>query len=79
MPTRVRDLKDTDLQDLNNSKNKYVLRYNANFDKFDVVSVDSILSETSTDSDVPDDFVTQVEEEIDVNNIAFAVLDGGTF
>lgn len=79
MPTRVRDLNDTDLQNLNNSKNKYVLRYNADLDKFDVVSVDSILSETSTDSDVPDDFVTQVEDQVNVNNIGFSGVDAGTF
>lgn len=79
MPTRVRDLNDTDLQNLNNSKNKYVLRYNADLDKFDVVSVDSILSETSTDSDVPDDFVTKVEDQVDVNNIGFSGVDAGTF
>ena len=79
MPTRVRDLNDTDLQNLNNSKNKYVLRYNADLDKFDVVSVDSILSETSTDLDVPDDFVTQVEDQVNVNNIGFSGVDAGTF
>jgi len=77
MPTRLRDLTDTDLQNLNSTKNKYVMRYSASADKFDVTSADTIVSAASTN--IPDDFVTQVEEEINLNNIAFAGIDGGTF
>jgi len=77
MPTRLRDLTNTDLQNLNSAKNKYVMRYSASSDKFDVISVDTIVSAASTN--IPDDFVGQVEEEVDVNNIGFAGLDAGTF
>lgn len=77
MPTRLRDLTDTDLQNLNSTKNKYVMRYSASADKFDIISADTIVSASSTN--IPDNFVTQVEEEVDVNNITFAGLDGGTF
>ena len=77
MPTRLRDLTDTDLQNLNSTKNKYVMRYSASADKFDIISADTIVSAASTN--IPDNFVTQVEQEVDVNNITFAGLDGGTF
>jgi len=79
MPTRLRDLTDTDLQNLNSTKNKYVLRYSASADKFVLVTADQVLSTSSEDSDLPDDFVAQVEKEVDVNNITFSGLDGGTF
>jgi len=77
MPTRLRDLTDTDLQNLNSTKNKYVMRYSASADKFDIIPADTIVSAASTN--IPDDFVAQVEEEVDVNNITFSGLDGGTF
>lgn len=77
MPTRLRDLTNTDLQNLNSTKNKYVLRYSASSDKFDIISTDTIVSAASTA--LPDSFVTQVEQEIDVNKVTFRGLDGGTF
>jgi hypothetical protein len=77
MPTRLRDLTDTDLQNLNTTKNKYVMKYNASTDKFDIVSSDSIVSSSKTS--IPENFITQVEEEIDPNNIKFSGVDAGTF
>jgi hypothetical protein len=78
MPTRLRDLTDTDLQNLDSTKNKYVMRYSASADKFVLVTADQVLSTSSEDNDLPDDFVTQVEQEVDINNIVFGI-DGGTF
>jgi len=77
MPTRLRDLTDTDLQNLNSTKNKYVMRYSASSDKFDIVPADTIVSASSTN--IPDDFVAQVEQEVDTAKIGFLGLDGGTF
>ena len=77
MPRRMRDLSDTDLGTLNSTKNKYVMRYSASSGKFDIVNVDTIISAASTS--IPDQFVTQVEAEVDTNNISFSGLDGGTF
>lgn len=73
----MRDLSDTDLGTLNSTKNKYVMRYSASSGKFDIVNVDTIISAASTS--IPDQFVTQVEAEVDINKIAFSGLDGGTF
>lgn len=77
MPTRLRDLTDTDLQNLNNSKNKFVLKYNSSTNLFDLVSADGIISGATPS--IPQDFIDQAEEEIDPNNINFSGLDAGTF
>lgn len=77
MPTRFRDLSDTDLQNLSSVNNKNVLKFNSTTNKFDVITADSIVSAAATS--IPQEFVDIVEEEIDINNISFAGLDGGTF
>ena len=77
MPTRLRDLNDTDFDPLDQSKNKNVIRYNHSTGKFDVINADSVLSIASTA--IPQDFVDVVQDEIDVNNITFTGIDGGSF
>jgi hypothetical protein len=77
MPTRLRDLNDTDFDPLDQSKNKNVIRYNHSTGKFDVINADSVLSIASTA--MPQDFVDVVQDEIDVNNITFTGIDGGVF
>ena len=76
MPTRLRDLNDTDFDPLNQSKNKNVMRYNHSTGKFDVIPADDVLS---TSIEPPQDFIDVVESEIDVNNITFTGIDGGSF
>lgn len=78
MPTRFRDLNDTDFNPLNQSKNKNVIRYNHSTGKFDMIDADIVLSKAS-ETPLPDDFVDTVESEIDVNNITFTGIDGGVF
>jgi len=77
MPTRFRDLLNTNLPILNNSKNKHLMCYNASLNKFEIISSDVIVSSAATS--ISDSFVTQVEQEINVNNITFAGIDAGTF
>ena len=78
MPRRVRDLSDNELQILDTdgaSRNKFVLRYNATTDKFDVVSTDDILISSLT-TPSPRDFVTTLESQLeDVDRI----FEGGSF
>lgn len=78
MPTRLRDLVDTDLSTLDSTKNKYVLRYNNTSGKIDVVSADGILLK-STDTPVPVGFSSTVETSLDTSNMSFGALDGGSF
>ena len=77
MPTRLRDATDANFDPLNN-KNKHVMKYNSTSNSFEVVSVDTTISLASTTS-TPQDFITQLEEEIDPNNIAFGGIDAGAF
>ena len=78
MPTRVRDLKDNELEILDTngaSRNKFVLRYNATTDEFDVVSADGILI-SSLPTPSPRDFVTTLESQLEDVTRTF---QGGTF
>ena len=78
MPRRVRDLSDNELQILDTdgaSRNKFVLRYNATTDEFDVVSTDDILISSLT-TPSPRDFVTTLESQLEDVQRTF---EGGTF
>ena len=78
MPRRVRDLSDNELQILDTdgaSRNKFVLRYNATTDEFDVVSTDDILISSLT-TPSPRDFVTTLESQLEDVTRTF---EGGTF
>ena len=76
MPTRLQDLTNTDFGALDVTKNKNVMRYNASTGKFDVIQIDTILGLTTS---LPQSFVDVVESQIDVENVTFRGLDGGTF
>jgi len=76
MPTRLQDLTNTDFGTLNAAKNKNIMRYNASTGKFDVVQIDTTLGLATTP---PQAFVDVIESKIDVNNVTFRGLDGGTF
>jgi hypothetical protein len=78
MPTRLRDATDANFDPLNNSKNKYLMVYESSSNSFVMASSDTVIS-VATTSPTPQDFITQLEEEIDPNNIAFSGLDAGTF
>ena len=74
--TLFRNLSDTDFGNLNASKNKYVMKYNATTKKFELISIDSSLS---LSSDPPQSFVDAVANEVNVSNIILSNADGGTF
>ena len=78
MPTRIRDLVDTDLSTLDSTKNKYVLRYNNATGKIDVVSADGILVKSALTS-TPVGFSSNVNTSVDTDNMSFSELSGGTF
>ena len=78
MPRRVRDLSDNELEILDTngaSRNKFVLRYNATTEEFDVVSTDDVLISSLT-TPSPRDFVTTLESQLEDVQRTF---QGGTF
>lgn len=79
MPIRLRELTNLDVDPLNQSKNKYLMRYNATNNNFDLIPADVMLAKSAEDGDISDEFVDQLEQEIDVSQISNINLNGGTF
>ena len=73
MPTRTRSL-----ENVNSSGNRVVLQYDAVDDEFKLVDVDDVLSTAVEDGDISDEFVEQVDREVDPNKL-IANVDGGSF
>ena len=75
-----RNLGDTNFGTLGNSKNKHLVAYDASQNKFVMKSMDDVFSSDQVlDGDLPDDFVDQIEAEIDVSNMELSSVDGGSF
>ena len=64
---------------LNRSTNKYVLKYNASTGNFDMVSIDSLLVTSAEDNNVPDEVITQLEAQVNVDDVTNLNYDGGSF
>lgn len=79
MPTRLRNLTDTNLSELSNLKNKNLVRYNNTTNRFELFSTNELLVTSTTDDNVSDSFVQQLEQEIDTSNIIVRDVDAGTF
>ena len=76
-PDDIEGLGDTDFGTLDQSKDGMVVSYDAATDKFILITADDVLSESARDDDIPDDFIEQVEDEIDLGNVEIGELDGG--
>ena len=64
---------------LNASTNQYLLEYNNSTGKFDLVSADTILVRSTEDDEIPDQMITQLEDQINVDDITNLNYDGGAF
>lgn len=80
MAKNLRGLENVNFGTLNVMKNKYVVKYISTSNTYDLVSSDDVLSSSKVlDGDLPDDFVDQIESELDPNNIEISGIDGGAF
>ena len=77
--TRFEQLTDTTFGDLAERTTNGILVYDSVSDKFVLIDDDSILSAAASDGDLPDDFIAEVEDEINLGSIAIESLDGGSF
>ena len=78
MPRRLRDVSNTNFGTLDRFKDKHLVRYEGN--GFTLSSKDNVLSSIQVlDDDLPDDFVDQIESQIDIDNLSFRGIDGGSF
>jgi hypothetical protein len=77
--TNFEELNDVNIESVGNAQDGHVLVYDASTDKFVLVDPDVVLSTSVQDSDLPDDFISQLEGELDLGEIQIEVLDGGGF
>tara|TARA_E500000331_G_scaffold195579_1_gene187811 strand:+ start:6583 stop:6876 length:294 start_codon:yes stop_codon:yes gene_type:complete len=73
------ELNDVNIESVGNAQDGHVLVYDSSIDKFVLVDPDVVLSTSVQDSDLPDDFISQLEGELDLGEIQIDVLDGGGF
>lgn len=77
--TRFEQLTDTTFGNLAERTTNGILVYDSTADKFVLIDNDDILSSAAADGNLPDDFIAQVEDEINLGAIAIESLDGGSF
>ena len=73
------DLGDVSLTSLGSGQDGHVLIYDSDLDKFKLVDPDVVLSASVDDNDLPDDFIEQLEDELNLGNIQIDEIDGGGF
>lgn len=77
--TTVDGLADVNVENLGQGQDGFVMVYDSGTDKFILVDPDVVLSQSVEDSDLPDDFIDQLEAEIDLGNVQLDNVDGGGF
>tara|TARA_R100000406_G_scaffold65278_1_gene45972 strand:- start:614 stop:937 length:324 start_codon:yes stop_codon:yes gene_type:complete len=78
-PSRLEEMGDADFGTLDASKDGLVVVYDNAASNFILVTPDAILREAAQDQDISDEFVTQLETELDLADIVVDKIDGGAF
>ena len=65
--------------DAPNPQDGFVMVYDSSSDKFILVDPDVVLSKSVEDNDLPDDFIDQLEEELNIGDLQIDEIDGGGF
>ena len=78
-PSQLEELGDTNFGTLDSSKDGMIVSYDADTDKFILITADNVLEDSAADQDLPDVFIDQVEAEVDLGTIALIDLDGGVW
>jgi hypothetical protein len=78
-PSSIKDMGDTAFGQLDATKDNLLVSYDSGSNKFVLVTADELLSVAVEDNELPDDFVTQLEQELDLGEISVIGFDGGTF
>jgi hypothetical protein len=78
-PSSIQDMGDTAFGQLDATKDNLLVSYDSGSDKFVLITADELLSVAAEDKDLPDAFVKQVEQEVDLGEISVTSFDGGTF
>lgn len=78
-PSSLEEMGDINFGNLDASKDNLIVSYDSGTDKFVLVSADDMLSTSAEDSNINDEFVTQLEQELNIATISLDNLDGGSF
>ena len=79
-PTTIGDMSDTSFGVLDDTKDGLFVTFNNITKKFELTTADILLERASEDSDLPDEFITQVEDELNIIAVTeFNDIDGGAF
>lgn len=78
-PSIISEMGDTDFGTLDATKDGLIVSYDSANDKFILRTADQLLGVSAEDSDIPDDFVTTLEGELNLGQIQVDNLDGGEF
>lgn len=78
MPTRFGDLLANSPQ---NDDDKNYIAYDDSLKKFVIrnIDADKVFSESAEDNNVPEEFVDQIEEKINLSDVSLFTIDGGDF
>ena len=74
----LQDATDTDFGTLSDAVDGQVVSWDNNTGKFVLVDADTILGRSSEDGELSDEFITQIETQIDLGD-AQGDVDGGPF
>tara|TARA_R100000406_G_scaffold59869_1_gene41490 strand:+ start:572 stop:892 length:321 start_codon:yes stop_codon:yes gene_type:complete len=77
-PTVIKEMGDTSFGTLDESKDGLLVSYDSVTDKFVLISSDNVLQTAVEDNALPDEFITQLEQDIDLAT-QIDELDGGGF
>ena len=76
--TKLSDMTDASFGTLDASSDGKFVSYDESIKKFTLVSADDLLIESVEDDDLPNEFISIVENQIDLGEVTGNV-DGGTF
>lgn len=78
MAVRLKDL--TDVTTPTSGDTRHLLRFNVTDDTFDLRDMrNEPLEPAVDDDDLPETFITQLEQELEVDELVFRSVDGGSF
>ena len=75
----IQDATDTNFGTLDAAADGKVVGWDNNTGKFILIDADSILTTSSEDGNLSDEFITQVESQIDLGDTELGDVDGGAF
>lgn len=77
-PSRLEEMGDTAFGTLDESKDGLIVSFDQDSNTFILTTADALLDKSAEDGDISDTFITQLEQEVNVN-IDVDSVDGGLF